>query len=140
MTKRMILISTNHPHLRFPSKEIFRTVKSVYTHEGEEIPVLAIICTYNRFIRKINREFLGHDYSTDVIAFPLGNDGGVEAEIYINLDAARNQAKKYRVTYTHEVRRLLIHGALHLIGYDDRTQREKEKMHACEELYLAFMI
>jgi probable rRNA maturation factor len=137
MTARMILLSTNHPHLRFPSKEIFRALKNVYKEEGKVIPSLAIICTHNRFIRKINREFLAHDYITDVVAFPLGNDGGVEAEIYINLDAARNQAKKYNVTYSQEVRRLLIHGALHLIGYDDKTQNKKNKMNAREDFYLA---
>ena len=116
MTPRMILLSTNHPYLRFPSKEVYRVLKIVYKEEGKEIPALAVICTHNQFIRKINREFLAHDYNTDVIAFPLNKDGGVEAEIYINLDAARNQAKEYNVTYTQEVRRLLIHGALHLIG------------------------
>jgi rRNA maturation RNase YbeY len=132
----MISISTNHPHLRFPGKEIFRTVKNVYGYEGKHIPALAVICTNNRFIRKINREFLGHDYATDVIAFPLGNDGGAEAEIYINLDAARNQAKNYHVTYTQEVQRLLVHGVLHLIGYDDRTQRGRNQMSRREDFYL----
>jgi rRNA maturation RNase YbeY len=135
----MILLSTNHPHLRFPGKEVLRALKIVYKKEGKEIPALAIICTHNRFIRKINREFLAHDYITDVIAFPLGKDGGVEAEIYINLDAARNQAKKFNVTYTLETRRLLIHGALHLLGYNDKTQHEKNKMKAREEFYLALM-
>jgi rRNA maturation RNase YbeY len=135
----MILISTNHPHLRFPSKEIFRALKIVYKKERKEISTLAVICTYDRFIRNINREFLAHDYITDVVAFPLDEDCGVEAEIYINLDAARNQAKKYNVTYTQEARRLLIHGALHLIGYNDKTQYEKNKMNAREEFYLALM-
>jgi probable rRNA maturation factor len=139
MTARMILLSTNHPHLRFPSKEVLRALKIVHKEEGKEIPALAIICTHNRFIRKINKEFLAHDYITDVIAFPLGKDGGVEAEIYINLDAARNQAKKYNVTYTQEARRLLIHGALHILGYDDKTQRKKNMMNAREEFYLALM-
>jgi len=139
MTKRMILLSTNHPHLRFPGKEISRTLKNVYKVERKEIPPLAVICTHNRFIRRINKEYLAHDYITDVVAFPLGNDGGIEAEIYINLDAARSQAKKYNVTYTQEVRRLLIHGALHLIGYNDKTQSEKNMMNARENFYLALV-
>ncbi|MCX6121548.1 MAG: rRNA maturation RNase YbeY [Ignavibacteriales bacterium] len=139
MTTRMILLSTNHPRLRFPSKEVFRALKIVYKEEGKEIPALAVVCTHNRFIRKMNKEFLEHDYITDVIAFPLGNDGGVEAEIYVNLDAARNQAKKYNVTYTQEARRLLIHGALHLLGYDDKTQGKKNMMNAREEFYLGLM-
>jgi len=56
------------------------------------------------FVRTINKIFLGHDTFTDVIAFPPDEDGNVEAEIYINLDAARNQAKKYNVTYTQETK------------------------------------
>jgi probable rRNA maturation factor len=139
MTTRMILLSTNHPRLRFPSKEVFRALKIVYKKEGKEIPSLAVVCTHNRFIRKINKEFLAHDTITDVIAFPLGNDGGVEAEIYVNLDAARNQAKKFNVTYTQEARRLLIHGALHLLGYDDNAQGKKRIMNAREEFYLGLM-
>ena len=139
MAKRMILLSTNHPHLRFPSKEVFRAVKYVFGKERKKIPALGVICTHNGFIRKMNREFLAHDKNTDVIAFSLGNGGGAEAEIYINLDAARNQAKKYNVTYTQEVRRLLIHGALHLIGYEDKTHTGKKKMLAREEYYLALL-
>ena len=139
MTTLMILLSTNHPYLRFPSKEVLRALKIVHKEEGKKIPALAIIFTNNRFIHKINREFLDHDYITDVIAFPLGEDAGVEAEIYINLDAARNQAKKFNVTYTQEARRLLIHGVLHLLGYSDKSRREKNKMTIREEFYLALI-
>jgi probable rRNA maturation factor len=139
MTQRMILLSTNHPHLRFSSGEVLRVLRCVYQSEGMELPPLAIVFTHNRFIRKMNREFLGHDFVTDVLAFPLGDDGGVEGEIYINLDAARKQAMKYFITYTQETRQLLIHGALHLIGYDDTTPRKKKKMIEREEMYLEIL-
>jgi probable rRNA maturation factor len=136
MTQRMILISTNHPHLRFSSGEVLRALDLVYLGEGKELPSLAIVFTHSRAIRKMNREYLKHDYVTDVIAFPFGEDGGVEGEIYINLDAARKQARDYGVTYTDESRRLLIHGALHLLGYDDTTMRSKKKMGEREDMYL----
>jgi probable rRNA maturation factor len=139
MTDRMILISTNHPHLRFSSRDVLRVLYLVYQGEGKELPSLAIVFTHSRSIRKINREFLKHDYVTDVIAFPLGEDGGVKGEIYINLDAARKQAHEYGVTYTQESRRLLIHGALHLLGYDDTTLRRKKKMSKREDMYLELM-
>ncbi len=135
----MILLSTNHPHLRFPSTEVFRTLKNIYAGERKKIPALAVICTTNRFIRTMNRKFLAHDYVTDVIAFSLGNDGGVEAEIYINLDAARSQARTYHVSFTEEARRLLIHGALHLCGYDDSSQHGKKIMTAREDRYMALL-
>lgn len=136
MTQRMIVLSTNHPHLRFPGGDVLRALYLVYKGEGKELPSLAIVFTHNRYIRKINREFLKHDYSTDVIAFPLGEEGGVEGEIYINLDAAKRQAREYNVTYTQESRRLLIHGVLHLLGYDDKTIRKKKLMHERENIYL----
>lgn len=139
MTRQMILLSTNHPFLRFASRDVLRVLQQVYRGEEQELPSLAIVFTHNRYIKKINREFLNHDYITDVIAFPLGNDGGVEAEIYINLDAARKQAREFGVTYTQEAKRLLIHGALHLLGYSDRTKKQKEIMHTYEELYLELL-
>ncbi|MGA3286686.1 MAG: rRNA maturation RNase YbeY [Bacteroidota bacterium] len=139
MTQRMILISTNHPHLRFSSGDVLRALYLVYRGEGKELPSLAIVFTHNRSIRKMNRDFLKHDYVTDVIAFPLGEDGGVEGEIYINLDAVRKQAREYGVTYTQESRRLLIHGALHLLGYDDTTRGRKKKMSEREDIYLELM-
>ncbi len=139
MTQRMILISTNHPHLKFSSGDVFRALDLVYQGEGKELPSLAIVFTHSRFIRKMNKEFLKHDYVTDVLAFPLGEDGGVEGEIYINLDAARKQAREYGITFTQESRRLLIHAALHLLGYDDTTTRTKKKMSEREALYLELL-
>lgn len=139
MTKQMILVSTNHPHLRFSSKDVFNILRFVYQREGKELPAIAIVFTYDKFIKNINREYLKHNYTTDVIAFPLGNDGGVEAEIYINLDAAKQQAYKYKISYTEEVRRLLIHGTLHLLGYSDKTVHERRKMNDHEEIYLGLM-
>jgi probable rRNA maturation factor len=140
MTQRMILISTNHHHLRFPSKEVLRTLQTVYKGEEEELPSLAVVFTNDRYIKKINKTFLDHNYSTDVIAFSLGEDGGVEAEIYINLDAATKQAKTYGITFKKEVLRLLIHGALHLIGYRDNTLRLRNKMGIREDEYIQLLI
>jgi probable rRNA maturation factor len=137
--QKMIHFSTDHPHLRFPSGDALRALYLVYKGERKELPSLAIVFTNDRFIRKINREFLSHDYITDVIAFPLGEDGGVEGEIYINLDAAKRQAREYHVAYTQESRRLLIHGVLHLLGYDDITERKKKFMHEQEDMYLELM-
>jgi probable rRNA maturation factor len=133
----MIDIYTNHPNLRFSYKETLRTLQHVYTGERKSLPALAIVFTHNRFIKTINKKFLNHDYYTDVIAFSLGSGGGVEAELYVNLDAARTQADEYGVTFTQEAKRLLIHGALHLIGYNDKTENERENMHVREDKYLA---
>jgi rRNA maturation RNase YbeY len=139
MTQQMIVISTNHPNLRFSNKDIIKTLKLVYRREGKKLPAIAVVLTYNNYIKKINREFLKHDYATDVISFSLGNDVGVEAEIYVNLDAAKRQAYKYKILYTEEVQRLLIHAVLHLIGYCDRKINEKRQMSIREDMYIGLI-
>ncbi len=127
---------TNHPVLRFPRRETERIVRGVLEGEGKpHRPVSVVFTTYRR-IRAINRTFLGHDRSTDVIVFPLSGDGDMADEVYISLDAARGQARTYGVRFRDEARRLLIHGCLHLAGYRDDTHRRKERMHAREDVYL----
>jgi rRNA maturation RNase YbeY len=74
-------------------------------------------------MRRINRKYLRHASDTDVLTFPLEEDSGIEGEIYVNLDRARRQADEEGVPLGEEVARLVIHGALHLIGYDDRKKK-----------------
>ncbi len=84
----------------------------------------------------MNRDFLGHDYITDVISFPLQDGIGIDAEVYVNLDRAKSQAKEYGVLFRNEVLRLVIHGTLHLLGYDDKKVTHKERMRRREDYYL----
>jgi rRNA maturation RNase YbeY len=71
----------------------------------------------------MNRRFLGHRGATDVISFPLDEKKAVEGEVYVNLDKAREQAGRERVPEHEEILRLVVHGVLHLLGYDDGTVR-----------------
>lgn len=87
-------------------------------------------------MKSINKEYLSHDRVTDVIAFPFQDGVGVDGEVYVNLDQARRQAKEYGVQFGNEVRRLLVHGALHLAGYRDSSKRLKEEMRRREDFYL----
>jgi rRNA maturation RNase YbeY len=100
---------------------------------------VSVVFVNNSFMRKINRQFLGQDDSTDVIAFPLADRHSREAEIYVNLDRARTQAREFGASMREEVCRLIIHGVLHLKGYRDKSKREKEAMTLREERYLSFL-
>jgi len=97
---------------------------------------LSVVFVSSRFIRMINREYLSHDDVTDVVSFPLGSGPGPEGEIYVNLDRAASQARTYKVPVRTETRRLIIHGLLHLLGYDDATDRSKRAMTLRENEYL----
>ena len=105
---------------------------------GEQRPdgIITIVLLDDEAIHDLNMRFLSHDYPTDVITFPLGEDGAVEAEVYISVDTARRQAREYRVTLREELARLAIHGVLHACGYDDTSTDEREEMRLLENRYL----
>jgi len=97
---------------------------------------LSFVIINDSRIRTINRKFLGHDYVTDVITFPL-EPGGVSAEIYINGRQAKRQAKEHHVSIRNEMIRLVVHGTLHAIGYDDTKASSKKRMDAVQERYVS---
>ncbi len=81
----------------------------------------------------MNRAYLRHDYATDVISFCLEKGENLEGEIYVNLDKTRSQARENRVSVAHELARLVVHGALHLTGYDDNTKKKRDLMKRRED-------
>ena len=135
----MIFTSNNHPSLRFPKRETSRAIQSVLKDESAHSLRLSVVFVGSRTIRAMNRRFLGHDYVTDVLAFPLGEEQepGAQAELYINLDRAKSQAREYRVSFAEETRRLLIHGTLHLLGYSDASPGQKRRMTRREDFHLS---
>ncbi|MEX0602347.1 MAG: rRNA maturation RNase YbeY [Bacteroidota bacterium] len=132
----MIVVSHQHRWSRFSRRETFRTIRCVLKGESQERFPVSVVFTDNRYIRSMNKKYLGHDRATDVLAFPLRDGVGVAGEIYVNLDRARRQALDYRVTFGEEVRRLVIHGMLHLLGYDDETDRKARTMRTREDRYV----
>jgi probable rRNA maturation factor len=135
----MIFVAQHHPSLRFPKRETFRAIQSVLQYESVRSFQVSVVFVGSRFIRRINRRYLHHDYVTDVIAFPLGEGKNtpLEGELYVNLDRAKSQAREYGVSSAEETRRLLIHGTLHLLGYTDSGSRKKAQMTKRENLLLA---
>ncbi len=134
----MIVVTNNHSSFRFPKRETFRAIQTVLEHESVRSFQVSVVFVGSRFIRRINRRFLQHDYVTDVIAFPLGERKGtpLEGEMYVNLDRAKSQAREYAVPFLEETRRLIIHGTLHLLGYADSSARKKAQMTRREDLLL----
>lgn len=132
----MTVVSYQHRFLRFPARETFRTVEVVLKSEVRRKYLVSVVFTDDRLMKRINKEYLSHDRVTDVIAFPLQDGVGADAEVYVDLDQARRQAKEFGVPFQEEVKRLLIHGTLHLAGYKDSTKRMKQLMRSREDHYL----
>jgi probable rRNA maturation factor len=95
-----------------------------------------IFCSDNMLLQ-LNKDFLDHDYYTDIITFRLSElDEPIEAEIYISIDRVKDNAKTLGLSYKNEMLRVLFHGALHLCGYKDKTKSEILEMRSKEDRYL----
>lgn len=81
----------------------------------------------------INRRFIGHDYYTDHIGFDYSKDGALSGDIYISLDTVRTNSELFGVTFDQELRRIIIHGLLHLCGLRDKTDEERAQMQQAED-------
>ena len=93
---------------------------------------LDIIFTSNSRIRQINKAYLNHDYFTDVITFDYGRDNLISGDIFISVDQVRINARSYKTEEEEELRRVMIHGVNHLIGFNDSNDEEREIMRQME--------
>jgi probable rRNA maturation factor len=117
---------------------IKRAIRDVLRGERAGNNNVDIVYCRDREIISLNREFKGQNKSTDVLAFNLseGENDEYLGEIYVNLQMARRQAEFFGVTYSQEVKRLTIHGVLHLLGFKDDTGASRARMWARQESYL----
>ncbi len=108
---------------------IHKIIRFLVKEFNFEILTLEINFVENETIQKINKEYLNHNYSTDIITFNYSKESNrLDGEIFISLSEAGQNAKKYRVTLDIEILRLIIHGILHMIGYDDIVKSDKLRM------------
>jgi probable rRNA maturation factor len=92
-----------------------------------------IFCS-DEFLRGMNKSFLNHDYYTDIITFDLSEDEiNVNCDVYISLDRVRENARRYGQGIQQEVRRVMIHGILHILGQEDKSDDQKEAMRKLED-------
>lgn len=118
-------------------RKVSRWIKAVAAEYGFAVGnVNYIFCSDEREL-EVNRQFLGHDYYTDVITFDYSTDSTLNGDIFISLDTIRSNAEMVGCTFEKELLRILIHGVLHLTGQGDKTPETKAQMTAKEEHALA---
>jgi rRNA maturation RNase YbeY len=121
------------------TKDIKNWIVQVIRSEGKRAGDLSFFFLPDSDLREINREFLGHDYNTDVIAFDYGTGTTISGEIYMSIDTIRSNASYYATGLRKEVLRVMLHGILHLLGYEDEEEKAKEIMRSREDYYLSKM-
>jgi len=110
---------------------------SLFKKEGKVLGELYYIFCSDSYLLEINRQFLSHDYYTDIITFDLSERSQpINAEIYISVDRVRDNARVYKSSLKKELHRVIFHGALHLCGYKDKRPQDEKLMRKMEEKYL----
>ena len=113
--------------------EVSEWVRQVAKSYGKVVGDINYIFVDDETMLDINRRFIGHDYYTDHIGFDYSQGDALSGDIYISLDTVRTNAELFGVTQDEELRRIIIHGLLHLCGLRDKTPEERAKMQQAED-------
>lgn len=125
--------------ISFPFKEkrlTSRWLKFVASSEAKKLGDIAIIFCSDNYILDVNIKYLGHDYYTDIITFDYCEGDRLSGDLFISIDSVRDNASFYGVEFSTELNRVIVHGLLHLIGYDDHSEDDIAVMRAKENYYL----
>jgi rRNA maturation RNase YbeY len=110
---------------------------SVFIEEGKLLNSLNIVLCDDEYLLSINKEFLQHDFYTDIITFDLSTDtSSIEGELYISIDRVIDNAIQVKSNKIIELHRVIFHGCLHLCGYGDKTSTEEIIMRSKEDYYI----
>ena len=112
-------------------------VKNILKKEELKCSYINLVFCDDEKIRDINKKYLKHDYETDVLTFyDKDEDGLIESDVIVSVDTVLENSKRYKIRFEDELNRVVVHGVLHLCGYDDDTRSDKIKMRKKENFYL----
>lgn len=114
-------------------------IKAVAASYGRKVGEVGYLFVNDEKILEVNREYLNHDYYTDIITFDYDEDDTISGDLVISLDTVRSNAELFGKTYEEELYRVIIHGILHLCGINDKGPGEREMMEAAENKALAML-
>lgn len=114
-------------------------IKAVAATYDRKVGEVGYLFVDDEKILEVNREYLGHDYYTDIITFDYDEDDTINGDLVISLDTVRTNAEQFGKAYDEELHRVIIHGILHLCGINDKGPGEREIMEAAENRALAML-
>jgi probable rRNA maturation factor len=114
-----------------------KLIHKLFASEEYEFLLISYIFCSDKYLLKLNQQYLNHNFYTDILTFLISKKNQpIESEIYISTDRIKENAKNFKVKYQTELLRVMIHGALHLCGYDDTNRKVKEQMQQREDFYI----
>jgi rRNA maturation RNase YbeY len=124
-----------------PSKRLLKTwIKEFVSNHGKKVGELAFIFCSDEKILEVNQNFLQHDYYTDIITFDYCEDQTVSGDIFISVERVAENAISHKVEYKAELLRVIAHGVLHLIGFQDKSPKKKIEMTENEDLCISLFL
>ncbi len=113
-----------------------RWLKTVSESEVRRLGDVSVVFCSDPYILDMNLKYLGHDYFTDIITFDYCQGDVLSGDLFISVDTVRENALFYGSSFEEEIHRVIVHGLLHLVGYDDQTDEQKKVMRSKENYYL----
>ena len=124
----------------FPQKTI-QWIQQTVSAESHELSSLNFIFCDDAYLHSINKQYLQHDDFTDVITFSYAeNPHRIEGDIFISIDRVKENAAAFQTSFNDELHRVMIHGVLHLLGYNDKSESERQIMRKKENSYLSLYV
>ena len=117
-----------------------QNIEAVLSNENRTLGEINYIFCSDEYLLNINKQYLKHDYYTDVISFDYSEDDIISGDIFISVDTVKDNAKEYDVEFEKELARVMVHGVLHFIGYKDKTDEDAKQMRQKENQYLPLFI
>lgn len=134
----MVSYYTEDISFQFKEKRLTsRWLKFVAESETKRLGDIAVIFCSDHYILDVNMKYLQHDYFTDIITFDYCEGNVLSGDLFISIDSVRENAAFYGSKFADELNRVIVHGLLHLIGYDDHTEEDIAQMRAKENYYLS---
>ena len=126
-----------HP-ARLPVAALRKIIKLILSQHGKSLVAVNYVFCSDDYLLAVNREYLKHDFYTDIITFDLSDTPkAVRADVFISIERVRENAQKLDLPIYKELIRVVLHGVLHLVGYNDKTKAEKKRIRHQEDLYLS---
>jgi rRNA maturation RNase YbeY len=117
-------------------KDLKEAVKNLVLNEGKVLKDLSLVFTDDDYLLEVNKQYLNHDYFTDVITFDYSSFPEVSGDVMISLDRVKDNAQSLNHSFELEFYRVVFHGVLHLCGYKDKSEADVKEMRAREDFYI----
>lgn len=114
-------------------------IKKLFINEGKTLKEISYNFCSDGYLLDINKSYLSHDYYTDIITFDLTENSAICGDVYISIDTVKDNAASNGIAFKNELLRVIIHGALHLCGYKDKTTKQIKLMRSKEDYYLSLL-